>query len=161
MNSKTKKIIMYCSIIGFVMIATGTFAYFKSGDAYNVKGQVISWSFKAESKGDTESFTKALGDIAPGSTGSFVVNLDPTGSTTNVECSITPNIASSLAGMKLYSDSAKTTEITADNPLKVNLTARSSAQNVTVYWLWEYDTGLLTNQSITFSINVVGKQAAS
>lgn len=161
MNIKTKTIIMCCSIIGVLFLLTGTFAYFKNGDKYAINGKVVNWSFKVENKNNAETFTKSLGDIEPGSTGSFTISLDPTASTTKIECTITPNVSSSLAGMKLYSDSSYTTEITNDNPYKIILNANSAIQNVTIYWKWEYDTGLLTNNNVAFSINVVGKQIAS
>lgn len=163
MNNNAKKNIIVFSVIGLFLITTGTFAYFRGSDSYSVKGQAINWTFKAENKNSKETFVKELGDVVPGSSGSFTINLDPSGTNTNVECSISPNVNNALAGMKLYSDEAHTAanEITTENPLKVNLTANSSAQNVTIYWVWEYDTGLLSNQTVTFSINVVGRQIAS
>ena len=159
MNSKTKIVIICCSVVGVILLLTGTFAYFNSSDGYKVSGQVINWSFKAEN--NLESFTKMLGDIEPGTEGSFVISLDPSSATTDVECTITPNLTDSLSGLKLYSDSGKTNAITNDNPLALTLTAKSAAKSVTIYWKWEYDNGLLTNTNVSFSMNIVGKQITS
>lgn len=160
-NFNSKKLVVFTVCLCFLglAIATGvTWSYFYKNGSYDITGQVVSWSFKADD--NASSFTKNLGDIIPGSSGSFTVSLDASGSTTDVKCFLTPNIPDSLSGMKIYSDSGYTNLITEDNPY-VQVVTAGSTSSATLYWVWEYDTGLLTSSNVSFSINVVGKQITS
>ncbi len=160
-NFSSKSLIVFtiCLCVTGLILATGvTWSYFNKNGSYDISGQVINWSFKADN--NVSSFTKSLGDVSPGSSGSFSVALDASASTTDVKCFVTPDIPYSLSGMKIYSDSGYTNLITEDNPYEQVLTSGSTG-SATIYWRWEYDTGLLTGTNITFSINVVGKQISS
>ena len=91
---------------------------------------------------------------------SFAISLNASSSTSDIECFITPNIAKSLEGMKIYADESHSVQVTSDSPLKQTIAAGTTS-SVTLYWVWEYDTGLLSGQNISFSINVFGKQIVS
>lgn len=159
LNSKNLIVFTVCLCLVGIVLATGvTWSYFNKHGSYDISGQVINWSFKAGN--DTSSFTKSLGDISPGSSGSFTISLDASASTTDVECFVTPDIPYSLSGMKIYSDSGYTNLITEDNPYEQVVTSGTTS-NATIYWIWEYDTGLLSSNNVSFSINVVGKQMTS
>ena len=158
-NLKYKNVynlVICLSIIGFALIFAGTYSYFSKDNSYNVTGTVATWSFSADNS--TSSFTKSLNDIIPGDSGSFVILLDASGSTSNIQCYITPDIDGSLAGMKIYADDSHSIKVTSDSPL-IQTVAAGTTSSVTLYWAWEYDTGLLSSQNISFSINVVGEQS--
>lgn len=158
-NYKKAIIFTVClCVVGFFLVTGVTWSYFYKNGSYDISGQVINWSFKAD--GNVSSFTKNLGDILPGDTGSFILSLDASSSTTDVDCFVTPDVPFSLSGIKLYSDSSYTTLITDDEPLE-QVVAAGGVSSVTIYWLWEFDTGLLSTNGISFSVNVVGKQMAS
>lgn len=153
---KITNFVICLSVIGLALAFVGTYSYFSKSNSYNVTGNVINWSFSANNS--SSSFTQSLSDIIPGDSGSFVVTLDASGSTDDVECSIVPVFSGELSGMALYSDEQHTTKI--EEKLVQNVAAGSTA-STTIYWVWEYDTGLLSGQSISFTINVIGRQVVS
>lgn len=155
---KISNVVICLSVVGLVMAVVGTYSYFSKSGSYNVTGTVVNWSFSADNS--TENFTKTLNDIVPGDSGSFSISLDATNSTSDVECSVIPNISNEIQGMKFYTNEEHTTEISTENPLKVNVTSGTSS-SVTIYWVWEYDTGLLSSSDISFSMDVVGRQITS
>ena len=158
-SSKSLIVFTVCLCVTGLILATGvTWSYFNKNGSYDISGQVVNWSFKAD--GSLSSFSKSLGELAPGTSGSFDISFDASGATTNVNCIVTPNIPDSLSGMKMYSDSGHTVLITEDSPYEQIVTSGSTG-SATIYWVWEYDNGLLTGTNITFSINVVGKQVSS
>lgn len=160
-NLKHKRVynfVICLSVVGLALVFAGTYSYFSKGNSYNVTGTVANWSFSANSS--TSSFTKSLSDIVPGDSGSFAISLNASSSTSDIECFITPNIAKTLEGMKIYADESHSVQVTSDSPLKQTIAAGTTS-SVTLYWVWEYDTGLLSGQNISFSINVVGKQVTS
>lgn len=159
-NFKYKNItnfVICLSVAGLALVLAGTYSYFSKSNAYNVTGTVVNWSFSADSS--TTSFTKSLNDIVPGDTGSFVITLDASSATSDVECSIAPDISNSLSGMSLYTDDEHTTQITSDSPL-IQTVAEGTTSSATIYWVWEYDTGLLSS-NVSFIVNVVGRQVVS
>lgn len=156
---KYKKItnfVICLSVIGLALAFVGTYSYFSKSNSYNVTGSVINWSFSANSSSST--FTQNLSDIVPGDSGSFTITLNASGSTDAVECSIVPVLSGDLGGMALYTDAQHTTKI--EENLVQNVAAGSTS-TVTIYWVWEYDTGLLSGQNVSFTINVIGRQVVS
>lgn len=154
-KNKVFNFVICLSVIGIFLVFAGTYSYFSKDNTYNVTGTVASWSFSADNGSST--FSKSLNDILPGDSGSFDISLNASSSTTDVECSIYPNIPKALNGMKIYADASHSILVTQDAPIK-QIVASGSTSSVTLYWVWEYDTGLLTSPNISFSINVVGKQ---
>lgn len=155
---KISNFVICLSIVGLVLAFAGTYSYFSKSGSYNVTGTVVNWSFSADN--NTENFTKTLNDIVPGDSGSFSISLNATNSTSDVECSVIPNVSNGIQGMKFYSDQEHTTEISTENPLKMNI-ASGTSSSITLYWVWEYDTGLLSSSNISFSIDVIGRQITS
>ncbi len=154
--TKVYNLIICLSVIGFALMFAGTYSYFSKDNSYNVIGTVANWSFSAGN--GTSSFTENLNNIAPGDSGSFTIFLDASDSTSDIKCYITPDIDGSLAGMKIYADDSHSIQVTSDSPL-IQTVAAGTTNSVTLYWAWEYDTGLLSSQNISFSINVVGEQS--
>lgn len=156
MNYKIITNFVICiSVVGLVMALTGTYSYFSKENTYNVTGSVVNWAFSANN--NTETFAQTLNDIYPGNSGSFILELNATSSTTDISCTVEPAIANELTGMLLYQDEEYNNQITKNNPITQTVAAGTNS-SITVYWKWDYDTGLLPTQSVSFSINVTGKQ---
>lgn len=56
-----------------IIIGTGAYAYYRSTMSGTISGTIAKWSFKANNQ--TETFTLDLGDLYPGKTGSYNIEL--------------------------------------------------------------------------------------
>ncbi len=91
----------------------------------------------------------ADGKVAPGTSGSFDIALDATGTEVALDYTITfDNLSGTMpTNLKFYEDSAYTSEIT--NITSAGLTGSiglsdTKTKTVTIYWKWDYETGANT-----------------
>lgn len=153
-------IIMLIAII-MVTSSIGIFAWAKYTTAINgsATAQVVKWSFKLVD-GITETsdvidfaFTRTdgyehveEGKLAPGTFGEFQIGFDARGTETILEYIIDVALENKPTNLKLYSDSARTQEITVTNNTFsiegfMSLEDMKEIKTVTVYWDWPYETG--------------------
>jgi len=143
---KDKKTIVVCSLIAAVLlIGVGTFAYFRRQVGGNITGTAGNLVLKvnevdaaasgtlsfAIKRSETENF------VMPGDSGSFDVNVDVSGSSSDVEISLAITDAELPTNMKFYADSAHTQELT--NKTYTIAKSANMTQSITVYWYWNGD----------------------
>lgn len=161
----------------------GTLAKYTTTVTGDGSATVAKWSFKATSGGQTIT-TINLGEtadtaylakerIAPGSKGSFNIEIDATGTETGLEYVISlGNVENPISSVQFCKDEACKSPITISNSgdvevVKKAIAADASTKKVTetIYWQWktttdEADTTLGENTSspMIFDIKVTGTQ---
>ncbi len=115
------------------------------------------------------------GKLAPGTEGSFDLNLDATGSEVAIDYNIKLIVTEKPTNLRFYTDSSYTKEITStDGVMNVSgvmsLEEIKTIQTKTIYWKWAYQTGTAANdivandkidtadskKSVTMTITVTG-----
>ena len=146
-NEKMKTIIGIAMIVFAIAVAGGTFAYYQSTITGNVGATILAW----DCANQTGSLTGALGDLVPGSNGSFALKVKSSNFVTNITVDFFYNDSANVPpNLKLYKESAHT------NVIPVSLLNPSS---VTSGKYVKSDTGGLTtlsNWSYSNYITVVG-----
>lgn len=132
-----------------------TYAKYTAEVSGNGAAVIAKWNFDTENEITTinvaldetyDSSTLVEGKIAPGTVGSFAINLTNADSEVGVDFEINIGTVSNVpTNLKLYSDDSYTTELTT-----ANITGQISAGDSTgieakIYWKWEYETGSVTN----------------
>jgi len=183
-------------ILILIMLATSAFGIFAwARYQTSVQGestaQVAKWSFKvAGDKTQTEQIafpisrtdtneTVATGTIAPGTYGEIPIEIDVTGTQTDLIYTISGSMGNLPRNMKLYYDAARTQEIlvTDMNFSKVGYLSLSDinqtpVQGQTIYWEWPFETGETAEQktannqidtedmgkAMTMALTITGKQ---
>jgi len=174
--------------------AFGIFAWARYQTSVEGEGtaQVAQWNFKVTGNGtQTEqvSFlmtrtdnnnTVATGTIAPGTYGEIPIEIDVTGTQTDLIYTISGSTVNMPRNLKLYYDAARTEEMVVfeqefskGNYLKVaDIGTGSKVITETIYWEWPFETGteesviLENNQkdtedmgkAMTIALTVEGKQ---
>lgn len=157
----TNLIIAILILIIAISSCTGIYAWAKYTSQIDgtATAQVAKWSFKVVD-GITETtdvidfaFTRtdgygkvAEGVLAPGTYGEFEIGIDASGTETILEYTIDVILNNKPKNLKLYSDSAKTEEITvSNNEFTINgymdLEEVKTIKTVKVYWNWPYESG--------------------
>ena len=154
----------------------GTMAKYTTEVTGTGSATVAKWSFKAN--GQTEKFDAVdlastaydnVGTkrIAPGTEGSFAIQLDASASEVAVDYAIKfSNMVNKPVRLKFYSDQAHGTEISLDTGLTgaIALADVGTTVTETIYWAWPYEaaSGVDDNKdsgkSVTFDIAVTGTQ---
>ncbi|RGY96820.1 hypothetical protein [Clostridium sp. AM58-1XD] len=160
----------------------GTLARYTTEVTGTGSATVAKWSFKANEQ--TATFTdidlastaytnidKAGGNkIAPGTDGSFYIEIDGSGSEVAIDYTIAfSELSNKPANLKFYSDSGYSTEIadlTAYQDLKGEIAVDDLATPVKkmIYWKWDYGTAVKDvgpesgKEKMTFTITVTGTQ---
>lgn len=184
---KNKKLLMI-AILLLLIVLVGTWAFSKYTTTLTGTGtaSVAKWSFKVNGSAtetitdldllDTTLNSKVVdGKIAPGTDGSFAVEIDASGSEVAVKYTIE---LSGLTGMptnlKFYTDSTFTTEMEITDG-KCSTTETIALGDVdtpvikTIYWQWAYETTEIADNDLidttdsaledtTFTVKVVGVQ---
>lgn len=158
-------------------LMSGTMAKYTTTVTGNGTATVAKWNFKVNN--GTQNFTVNLGDtlnysnvatktIAPGTEGSFDIELDATGSDTAVDYEIAfGNLTNKPENLKFCSDQACGTVIDLTDPDKAKVSGNIGLSNKpvtkTIYWKWAYDgsdTAPITgNEKMSFTITVTGTQS--
>ena len=156
------------SVIAILLVAilgTGVYAYYQTVITGTASMTALTWEFTVDSKSDT--FSKVLPDLKPGSNGSFDLVLGATNSGVDVDYEITLKYATSsptIQNLKFYSDEVKANEITSTTKLTGTVT-KAGTKTVTIYYDWPYGNASSVaadtadaGKSVTFDITVSGKQ---
>ena len=189
-KTRNKPIIILIALLLITAIAFSMYAYakYKTTLKGNGTAQVAKWSFKVN--GQTQTIPDidlattmkkvnnvAENKIAPGTEGSFDLNLDATGSEVAIDYNIKLAVTEKPTNLRFYTDSSYTKEIAStDGVMNVSgvmsLEEIKTVQTKTIYWKWAYQTGTATNdivandkidtadskKSVTMTITVTGTQ---
>ena len=164
------------------------YAKYKTTLTGNGTATVAKWSFKVNGQTQTipdidlattmkENNNVVEGKLAPGTEGSFDLNLDATGSEVAIDYNIKLAVTEKPSNLRFYTDSSYTKEIAStDGVMNVSgvmsLEEIKTIQTKTIYWKWAYQTGTATNdivandkidtadskKSVTMTITVTGTQ---
>lgn len=173
-------------IFGFVLLllttagASWTLAKYTTSVSGQATATIAKWSFKANGSDGTSEFkvdlnetsnqNVASGKIAPGSSGSFDIEIDASGSETALDYKIEfSDITDPIANLKFYQDAEHKQEIsdlTTTTALNGTIAVSETKNKVikTVYWEWKEgsdaaDTAIgLAGGTMTFKIKVTGTQ---
>ena len=162
------------------------YAKYKTTLKGNGTATVAKWSFKVNGQTQTipdidlattmkENNNVVEGKLAPGTEGSFDLNLDATGSEVAIDYNIKLIVTEKPTNLRFYTDSSYTKEIAStDGVMNVSgvmsLEEIKTIQTKTIYWKWAYQTGTATNdivandkidtadskKSVTMTITVTG-----
>lgn len=187
-KNKKRNIILVFALLMVVTVTSslvsGTYAKYTSelNDATGT-AQVAKWAFAEDNKLDNLKFTLAdtvdkstlaENKIAPGTSGSFDIKLVNTTSDVAVSFEIAvKTIENTPTNLKLYADSAHTTEFKTGSPIKGTLAAKdATGVTATIYWVWDYEQTDVTTgdtadtadgeaaKNMTVTIGVTGTQLA-
>jgi len=199
MEKKTKSIgsslliiILIAIILVSSVIGIWAWARYQSGMQGQAVVQVAKWNFKVSGDGEqTEQIsflmtrtdnneTVATGTIAPGTFGEIPIEIDVTGTETDLMYTISGSIVNMPRNLKLYFDAARTEEMSVigqkfskGNYLKVSdIGTGSKVITETIYWEWPFETGTEEDvieannikdtedmgKSMTIALTVEGKQ---
>ena len=162
MKQKKKKksliVMALLMVVGLTCSATaGTYAkYTAEIDGNQGTATVAKWSFEADNPAQTltinfdetyDASTLVADRIAPGTSGSFNIELNNENSEVGVDWKIVfDNPTNKPTNFKFYSDAAHQNEITSATPLTGQLTAEDeTGLTVPIYWEWAYETGTVTD----------------
>jgi len=175
-RQRTLAIAIILFLIGLIMVFIGTFAFYQNTITGTVNGSIASWVFKANNNASnfaitlspTQTTRTLNSTMAPGTSGSFTINLSTEGSALGVNYTITfSNFTNLPSNLKFYSDSAYNTEtdITASGYSLTGTLNANSTLAKTIYWKWEYGTSSSVttdnssaDKSVSFTATVVGQQ---
>lgn len=190
--NKRLKIAMVLIAVTLIAALAISMAYSKYFSKISGTGTatVAKWSFKVNGEAENlgtitlgnttaQNSKVADGKVAPGTSGSFNVALDATGTEVALDYTIKfENVNGNIpTNLKFYEDASYQTEIAdiTSQGLTGSMGVNDSekTKTVTIYWNWEYETGtgaeITTNdgidteegklaESITFDVVVTGTQ---
>ena len=189
-KTRNKPVIILLALLLITAIVFSMYAYakYKTTLTGNGTATVAKWSFKVNGQTQTipnidlattmkENNNVVEGKIAPGTEGSFDLNLDATGSEVAIDYNIKLAVTEKPSNLRFYTDSSYTKEIAStDGVMNVSgvmsLEEIKTIQTKTIYWKWPYQTGTATNdivendkidtddskKSVTMAITVTGTQ---
>jgi len=185
-NKKSLTIIVLLVLVGLTSgYVASTYAKYTSTITGN-EGEVTvaKWAFTTDNAAQTltidldetyDATTLVNGKIAPGTSGSFNIELTNENTEVGVDFTIAlDTITGKPTNLKFYKDSAHTTELT---PGTSTITGQLAAEDATglqvpIYWAWEYETNAIaTNDPIdttdgeaaatlTIGVTITGTQVA-
>ena len=118
---------------------------------------VAKWAFDTENQNKTlnvelaptaDATTLVANKIAPGTSGSFAINLSNANSEVGVDFTVGLGNATNVpTNLKFYKDAAHTTELTPGTSTITGqiIAGDTTGVDVTIYWAWEYETGTVTD----------------
>ena len=192
-KTRNKPVIILLALLLITAIVFSMYAYakYKTTLTGNGTATVAKWSFKVN--GQTQTIPDidlattmkkvnnvAENKLAPGTEGSFDLNLDATGSEVAIDYNIKLAVTEKPTNLRFYTDSSYTKEIAStDGVMNVSgvmsLEEIKTIQTKTIYWKWAYQTGTAANdivandkidtadskKSVTMTITVTGTQRNS
>ena len=166
------------TILGFVLIFIGSYAYYMRVVNGTITGNAGAFifdvlyndvSFTTVDLYDTiESPSSSNRVIVPGDKGSFDLVAKGTGSDTSIEYSISFNTSTVPENMIFYLDEGKTQVLDIyTNKINGYLDVTGTMEKThTIYWEWPYDSGKYNDldikhsgQNITINVTIAAKQA--
>lgn len=141
-------VLLLVTIVSLVL-ATYAWAKYTTTETGTATAQVAKWDV-----GLTADDTKFVGTyshvlaqrIAPGTSGSFEVSIDPKSTEVDFDYSIIiSGVENKPTNLHFYTDAAFTDEISVEGVSNTNLTGRvtlgtATAVTETIYWNWAYET---------------------
>ena len=189
-KTRNKPVIILLALLLITAIVFSMYAYakYKTTLTGNGTATVAKWSFKVN--GQTQTIPDidlattmkkvnnvAENKLAPGTEGSFDLNLDATGSEVAIDYNIKLAVTEKPSNLRFYTDSSYTKEIAStDGVMNVSgvmsLEEIKTIQTKTIYWKWPYQTGDTddvkkandkidtadSKKSVTMTITVTGTQ---
>jgi len=165
MKDKKKTIIMSALLLAIVLLGVGTIAYFRRTVNGNITGQsgnlvlVVNEVDSVSSQTFTVSLNRSEEEpfVMPGDKGSFDINVDSTGSSTDVAVTINIVRASLPDNLKFYLDENYTKELTSKTYMIVK--SDEMIKDVKVYWYWDgskddVNDSLFINSSLSATVQV-------
>ena len=166
------------TVLGFVLIFIGSYAYYMRVVNGTITGNAGTFifdvlyndvSFTTVDLYDTiESPSSSNRVIVPGDKGSFDLVAKGTGSDTSIEYSISFNTSTVPENMIFYLDEGKTQVLDIyTNKINGYLDVTGTMEKThTIYWEWPYDSGRYNDldinhsgQNITINVTIAAKQA--
>ena len=171
-NQKKKSNLLFMLLVIFLIsvilcissFGIATWARYRSVIGSNVEAQIAKWSFKVNGEeeqfadidlADTIDFTHVTTDkIAPGTYGSFDLDIDGRGSEVSLDYYIDMVVAQKPTNMKFYLDSnySQPIEIAVGNKMFLEgdlLLSENPMQEIrTIYWKWDYRTAIMPSQAV-------------
>ena len=146
-KEKTKLIMGIAMMVFAVAVAGGTYAYYQTVITGTVSGTILAW----DCVDGSGTLTAALGNLKPGSSGSFALKVKSTNFKTDITVQLKyANTANVPANFKLYKDSAHATSIamaTTGGTTAAYVTAftesnvtKNTQKTYTVYYYWPIGT---------------------
>jgi len=140
---KKKLLVMSSLLLAIVLLGIGTIAYFRrtvNGDITGQTGNLVLVVNEANAV-NNESFSVSLNRseeepyVMPDDKGTFDINIDSTGSSTDVDVTITISRTNLPDNLKFYLDENYTQELTT----KTYMLKKSDdmTMTVSVYWFWD------------------------
>ena len=189
-KTRNKPVIILLALLLITAIVFSMYAYakYKTTLTGNGTATVAKWSFKVNGQTQTipdidlattmkENNNVVEGKLAPGTEGSFDLNLDATGSEVAIDYNIKLAVTEKPSNLRFYTDSSYTKEIAStDGVMNVSgvmsLEEIKTIQTKTIYWKWPYQTGDTddvkkandkidtadSKKSVTMTITVTGTQ---
>ena len=171
-SAKKKNNLLFMLLVLFLISAIlcissfgiATWARYRSIVGNNVEAQIAKWSFKVNGEeeqfadinlADTIAFTNVeKTTIAPGTYGSFDLDIDGSGSEVSLDYYIDMVIAQKPTNMKFYLDSNYTQaiEIAVGNKMYLEgdllLSENPMRETRIIYWKWDYRTNTLPSEAV-------------
>ena len=185
MNKKSFMIIVLLLLVGLTTgYVASTYAKYTGEVTGSGTATVAKWAFETDNATQTieieldptvDASTLVDGKIAPGTSGSFNIELVNTNSEVGVDFTIMlDSITNKPTNLKFYKDSTYTTELTpGTTTITGQLVAEESTPlDVPIYWRWEYETtATSTNdpldtadgeaaRTLTIGVTITGVQTA-
>lgn len=132
---------------------SGTYAKYTAQLSGNGTATVAKWNFDTDNSistlsinldGTVDASTLVANRIAPGTSGSFGINLKNTNSEVGANFTVSLGTITNVpANLKFYKDNTYTTQITPGSSTITGQLAAGDSTGVTVniYWRWQYETG--------------------
>ena len=162
---KKKTLVMSSLLVAIVLLSIGTIAYFRrtvNGDITGQTGNLVLIVNEANTALN-ESFSVSLNRsedepyVMPDDKGAFDINIDSTGSSTDVDVTITISRTNLPDNLKFYLDENYTKELTT----KTYILKKSDDMTMTVpvYWFWDgsvddENDSLFMNESLEANVSV-------
>ena len=143
------KNVLYAGIAILVLgigFAVGTYAYYTNTITGTATGTVLTWTCTAD--GQTASFTKSMGAVYPGTSGSvsFAIASNIAAQYTITFALTNMGSGSNHPNLNIYKDSGHATVINNGGTITGNVAAGGSS-TVNVYHYWPYGTASETYNS--------------
>lgn len=163
------------SVIAILLLAicgTVVFAYYQTQIPVTGNVHTKAWVFKATAAGKeiNKTFSDSIGNLKPGSKGSYTITVDATGTEVDLTYKIELGYATgseTITNLKFCTDEACEHELSNTNTLTGEILASSSTRtkDVTIYYVWPYgDKSSVTadtadaGKSVTLELKVSGSQ---
>jgi hypothetical protein len=169
-NEKTKLIMGIAMMVFAVAVAGGTYAYYQSTITGTVSGTILAW----DCLDGSGTLTTAIGNIKPGSSGSFALKVKSTNFKTDITVALRYDTPANVPGnFKLYKDSAHSTSIAMNGSTNVTAftetgVAKNTQKTYTVYYYWPLGTTAetpvatgTTNKSFNVVYSITCKQSST